>query len=599
MKTDAFKTLSPKIAGNENLRVPQREGYEHIASHFAEPDAQREVGIVLPVGCGKSGLMTIAPFATSSVRVLVIAPSVRIAKQLLDKDFNSTSEELFYKKCAVLDDGTTYPEVAEIRGTSSNKADLEDADVVITNIQQLQGTENRWLTALPKDYFDLILVDEGHHNVAASWELLRQTFPAAKIVNLSATPVRADGQIMSGDIIYSFPVIRAIQEGYVKRLKAVVLNPATLRFVRSEDGVETEVDRDEVVRLGENDADFRRSILTSKETLDTIVDCSIQQLKALRERTGEPRHKIIASALNYRHCIQVTEAYTARGLRAAYIHSREEANTDGILAKLDSNELDVIVQVRKLGEGFDHKWLSVAAVCSIFSNLGPFVQFVGRIMRVAVPNDPMNPNNQGIVVYHAGANVAQRWSDFKNFSEADQAYFDDLFPTEDVFDFVSDPLPQKVAPSVPQPLIAAPVFEITTQSDVTFSEDELVTLTPEQKAAYDLLLDQLGQDRLIRLTRLQPRKQEARRAARKALDEEVRNAVGQLMRYKGINPKGRDLDTRHLGQDNFVVLKARVDKKLADLAGVDTGARGELSSEQIEAMRKGLANAIKNVEAEL
>jgi len=71
------------------------------------------------------------------------------------------------------------------------------------------------------------------------------------------------------------------------------------------------------------------------------------------------------------------------------------------------------------------------------------------------------------------------------------------------------------------------------------------------------------------------------------------------MRYKGINPKGRDLDTRHLGQDNFVVLKARVDKKLADLAGVDTGARGELSSEQIEAMRKGLANAIKNVEAEL
>src|SRR6185503_3843746 len=262
--------------------------------HFAEPDAQREVGIVLPVGCGKSGLMTIAPFATSSVRVLVIAPSVRIAKQLLDKDFNSTSEELFYKKCAVLDDGTTYPEVAEIRGTSSNKADLEDADVVITNIQQLQGTENRWLTALPKDYFDLILVDEGHHNVAASWELLRQTFPAAKIVNLSATPVRADGQIMSGDIIYSFPVIRAIQEGYVKRLKAVVLNPATLRFVRSEDGVETEVDRDEVVRLGENDADFRRSILTSKETLDTIVDCSIQQLKALRERTGEPRHKIIA-----------------------------------------------------------------------------------------------------------------------------------------------------------------------------------------------------------------------------------------------------------------------------------------------------------------
>jgi superfamily II DNA or RNA helicase len=602
MKKHAFQTLSPKIADNKALRVPQREGYEHIASHFADASAQREVGIVLPVGCGKSGLMTIAPFAISSVRVLVIAPSVRIAKQLLDKDFNSTSEELFYKKCAVLDNGTIYPEVAEIRGASSNPADLEEADVVITNIQQLQGTENKWLTALPNDFFDLILVDEGHHNVAASWELLRQTFPAAKIINLSATPVRADGQIMSGDIIYSFPVVRAIQEGYIKRLRAVVLNPASLRFVRSEDGVETEVNRDEVVRLGENDADFRRSILTSKETLDTIVDCSIQQLKALRERTGEPRHKIIAAALNYRHCIQVTEAYQARGLRAAYIHSREEVNTDGVLAKLENNELDVIVQVKKLGEGYDHKWLSVAAVCSVFSNLSPFVQFVGRIMRVAVPNDPMNPNNQGIVVYHAGANVAQRWSDFKDFSEADQAYFDDLFPTEEVFDFVADPLPKEVDPAVPQSLITTPIFEITTQSDVTFSEDELVALTSEQKAAYDLLVEQLGQDQLIKrleLTRLQPRKQEARRAARRALDEEVKNAVGQLMRSKSINPRGRDLDTRHLGQDNFVVLKAKVDKKLAELAGIATGTRGELSSEQIETMRKGLAGAIENVATEL
>ena len=181
MKQHAFQILSPKIADNKALRIPQREGFEHIATHFSDTSAQREVGIVLPVGCGKSGLMTIAPFATSSVRVLVIAPSVRIAKQLLDKDFNPTSDELFYKKCAVLDTGTTYPEVAEIRGTASNKADLEDADVVITNIQQLQGTDNKWLTALPNDFFDLILVDEGHHNVAASWDLLRQTFPVAKI----------------------------------------------------------------------------------------------------------------------------------------------------------------------------------------------------------------------------------------------------------------------------------------------------------------------------------------------------------------------------------------------------------------------------------
>ena len=148
---------------------------------------------------------------------------------------------------------------------------------MLTNIQQLQGEENRWLMDLPDAFFDLILFDEGHHNVAQSWNTLKERFPAARIVNFSATPLRADGQLMAGRILYSCPVFRAIREGYVKRLKAVVLNPRTLRYVRREDGQEIEVSLDEVRRLGERDAGFRRSIVTSTETLNTIVDASIMR----------------------------------------------------------------------------------------------------------------------------------------------------------------------------------------------------------------------------------------------------------------------------------------------------------------------------------
>lgn len=596
-KKHAFQTLTPHILENEKLRVPQREGYEHIAEYYSSPSFQRETGIILPVGCGKSGLMTIAPFATSSERVLVIAPNLNIAKQLLNKDFNSSSDELFYRKCAVLAEDTEYPEVAEIRGNTSNHTDLDEADVVITNIQQLQGADNKWLTSLPENYFDLILVDEGHHNVADSWELLRQRFPNAKIVNVSATPVRADGQIMEGKIIYSFPVARAMQEGYIKRLKAVVLNPATLKFVREENGVEIEVSRDEVIKLGESDTDFRRSILTSKETLDTIVDCSIQQLRALRKKTGDERHKIIASALNYHHCIQIVEAYTARGVRADYIHTKEENKTEDVLKRLENNELDVIVQVRKLGEGFDHKWLSVAAVCSIFANLSPFVQFVGRIMRAIEQNNTESPKNQGIVVYHAGANVAQRWIDFKEFSEADQAYFDDLFPTEEMFDFVSDPLPKEIEPAIPQPLIEISPVRITDQTEVTYHEDNLVELTTEQSNELSRLVEEIGSKEAIikHLQRLQPRKQEARRAARKALDEEVKNAVGRIVGSKKLNPKGRELDIHHLGRDNSIVIKSMIDRKASELVGKPTGTRGEWSAEQIDIIRQKLPKIVEEV----
>jgi superfamily II DNA or RNA helicase len=289
---------------------------------------------------------------------------------------------MFYRARSVLN-GAPWPELVEIRGTTANRSDLDAAEVVVTNIQQLQGTDNRWLTSLPDDFFDLILFDEGHHNVAQSWNTLKATFPAARILNFSATPMRADGRIMAGRIIYSYPVVRAIREGYVKRLKAVVLNPRTLRYVRREDGREIEVDLDEVRRLGEDDADFRRSIVTSTETLNTIVDASIRELDRLRRESNNSNLKIIASALNYEHCGQIVQAYRARGRRADFVHSREEGAANArILRKLENNELDIIVQVRKLGEGFDHPQLAVAAIFSVFGNLSPFVQFVGRIMRV-------------------------------------------------------------------------------------------------------------------------------------------------------------------------------------------------------------------------
>jgi hypothetical protein len=39
-----------------------------------------EVGIVLPVGCGKSGTITLSPFAFRSSRTLVVAPGVPISE---------------------------------------------------------------------------------------------------------------------------------------------------------------------------------------------------------------------------------------------------------------------------------------------------------------------------------------------------------------------------------------------------------------------------------------------------------------------------------------------------------------------------------------
>ncbi|AME28744.1 DEAD/DEAH box helicase [Burkholderia sp. PAMC 26561] len=492
---------------------------------------------------------------------------------------------MFYQKCHVLTGGP-YPEPVEIRGTTTNRADLEEAHVVITNIQQLQGGANRWLQTLPPNFFDLILFDEGHHSVADSWTILKARFPGARIVNFSATPLRADGQTMAGRVLYSYPIFRAIQEGYVKRLKAVQLNPRTLRYVRRADSQEIEVSLEEVRRLGEEDADFRRSIVTSSETLNTIVDASIRELDRLRAESGDTRLKIIASALNFEHCRQIVEAYRARGRRAGYVHSREDgAANQRVMSQLENHQLDVIVQVRKLGEGFDHPLLSVAAVFSIFSNLSPFVQFVGRIMRVIQQNAPGHVLNQGVVVFHAGANVARQWTDFQAYSEADQDFFDQLLPLEGL-----DPADQQGEREIAPLSHLVDEMEVRAQSEVHLEE---IHLLPQDEAAAIQLLQERGiipGDFDPASQALQPvptTRVTERQAMRGGLDMRVRTAAARVLAERRINPAGRELDRQRLGRNNLIVLKSAIDRHVNAAVGQAGSQRHEFSRVQLDQINAG------------
>src|ERR1700719_999049 len=108
-----FQTRQPNVGSNAQLRTPQREAYRALVDYASNPqELEREVGVVLPVGCGKSGCITLAPFAFRSNRTLVVAPNLHIAGQLA-ADFNPSNSAMFYQKCHVLP-GTPYPEPVEI-----------------------------------------------------------------------------------------------------------------------------------------------------------------------------------------------------------------------------------------------------------------------------------------------------------------------------------------------------------------------------------------------------------------------------------------------------------------------------------------------------
>ena len=406
---------------NPSLREPQMDGYFAIRGHFKNSD--EPCYVQLPVGCGKTGLMGLTPFSIAKGRVLIIAPNL-IIRENIRRELNISDPNCFYSKRGVFvpKDG---PYLSELK-TGANIHDCDAAHIVVANIQQFSRSRNRWYEALPTDYFDMILADEGHHNVAETWTRLFAYFEKAKVISFTATPMRSDGQVVSGERVYRFGYARSMIMGFISQIDALLVKPTELTF--TVEGETHTFGIDEIMDMREKDW-FSRGIATSEECNRSIVNASVKQLYHVR-KLGSPR-QIIAVACSIRHATQVSALYKEHGLRVEVLHSQLKAEErERIEATLRNGLTDVVVQVNILGEGYDLPTLSVAAVFRPYRSLSPYVQFVGRILRLAQPDTPYSPTNHVYLVSHVGLNDERWWSDFTNFDKDDQEFFHEFLQGE-------------------------------------------------------------------------------------------------------------------------------------------------------------------------
>lgn len=414
-----FTTAIANIENNERLREPQREAHKAVREHFQKSSAPAIIQI--PVGCGKTGLIATLPFGISNGRVLVIAPNTTIRRGLADA-LEAGHHKFFLGKTKVLSDFKNGPFVAVLDGPNANIHDCTESHYVVTNIQQLASSADRWLPQFPPNFFDMILIDEGHHNVAESWRKVFDRFPNAKVVSLTATPFRSDGQRVTGEVVYRYPYSKAMLAGYIKQIHSINVAPSEIYFTYKGDTKHHTLE--EVLELRE-EAWFRKGVALAPECNAHIIDTSIQRMRELRDKTGQ-KQQIIAAACSIDHARQLTALYGQRNIVAREIYSEMDPDKRAkVLQDLEDGRLDCIVQVQMLGEGFDHPPLGVSAVFRPFRSLSPYVQFVGRIMRVMFQDDPANPANHGYVISHVGLNNDSNWRDFRDFDLEDQQVFRD------------------------------------------------------------------------------------------------------------------------------------------------------------------------------
>ena len=76
---------------------------------------------------------------------------------------------------------------------------------------------------LPKDYFQLIIVDECHRSIYGKWKAVLDYFSSAKVLGLTATPTPEAYAFFNNNIIEEYTYDESAVDGVISKEQAVKL----------------------------------------------------------------------------------------------------------------------------------------------------------------------------------------------------------------------------------------------------------------------------------------------------------------------------------------------------------------------------------------
>ncbi|MBM1191287.1 DEAD/DEAH box helicase [Pseudomonas weihenstephanensis] len=411
-----FTETAANILGNKKLRSPQIEAYIKAQEHFE--NSNEDALIVLPTGTGKSGLISIVPFGLSKGRVLIITPGL-VTKQSIRKT-QEVLEDNFWINFDVIFSAEDLPITCEFN-SDTHPSSLEQAHFVYSNIQQVYNERGQSLTKrVPSDFFDLIIIDEGHHGPAGSWQKTLAHFSTAKKIFVTGTPYRGDNQVVPGKLIHKTPLSEVMRDRYVKWLRKETVNAHELYFtVAEQPGVR--LSKEQVLEFKDQEW-VERSVALSPECSMDVINLSILKLDELRKTSPDVPHKILAVGCSITHAEDLRTWYQSKNLTAAIVHSdMEQANIDAAFRVIDNHQCDVVISVNMLMEGYDHRYLTILALFRPYRSENAFAQIVGRVLR-AIPAEEITAfeiDNNAVVIYHQETGLDSMWTAFQ--TEVDRA----------------------------------------------------------------------------------------------------------------------------------------------------------------------------------
>lgn len=325
-----------------------------VASVLAEFKTHRSIVAVGPTGSGKTVIG--AAVTKGGKRILWLAHRVELLRQARD---------------GLVAAGVPKADIGLLSGVEKTNP---NARVTVASIDMFR--------ARPAGPFnpDLIVVDEAHRSAAQTYQDVIDVFPRAKVLGLTATPWRLDGKPL-GDTFDAMVSIAGINEliaeGYLAR-------PATY-------GIPKEKAKALTKGLRRSGGDFSSKLLGERMMRGTLMGDVVAECAKRAE--GLPT---IVYAASIEHGENLAKRFRKAGFGTAFLSGETPAGARAMwLDALKRGEIQVIVNVDVLSEGFDCPPVKCIALCRPTESLTRFLQQAGRASR---PFELTKP----IILDHAG-----------------------------------------------------------------------------------------------------------------------------------------------------------------------------------------------------
>lgn len=357
------------VVSRAGLRPPQLGAVHAAMAHWAVSD---EIAtIVMPTGTGKTETMLALLVGAEIRNLLVVVPTDALRTQISSK-FESFG---LLKQFGVIHDTASYPVVTTLIHVPKSPGDVDDifrsSNVVVTTAAITAGCTPE-VQARMAERSSHLFIDEAHHVRANTWETFRKSFGRRRVLQFTATPFRNDRRLVDGARIFNYPLRKAQQEQYFKRIQF----RAVTEF--STEGSDAAIARAAVDQL---DADVTAGF-------DHIVMARTNYINRARVV-----HEIYSQLAPNHHPLIIHNGIGQR--------TRREA-----LRSLIARESRIVVCVDMLGEGFDLPQLKIAALHDMHRSLAVTLQFTGRFTRTSE-----NIGDATVIANIADANVGEALRD--------------------------------------------------------------------------------------------------------------------------------------------------------------------------------------------